>query len=612
MRHVFTAILVCCICTSALSQSSFKEIDAEVRSWYTQNVESTSTISPKAPKTIDYSAQHYSVTGVISKGVLCDGTIAKFYDTSSLIPKLLLEGRVSYDTDRLVIKGVKYGNSTAETNKTYGTFYVYNMDDFSMNYKAKKAGDLKIKCSKASYLEGLYLRCPMIVNLVNGSSSVYVDGKTGGRGYVFLSAIIPNITLNNDDSFDLHQILLQAKDNVTMCWENGVMFKGSVKPTIREDSAIVFRKLEGQQIGMTTGPKKIAVSRENGNIVYSQDFNEDNKLLSNETLLVKDNGTLPENDYWNSAKIYELCYLAKWTYRNGNYFEGTIKTVVTTNENTNTLNISKTATKGVFKYPNGDRFEGNLTKSSGPFFIDGTTFFADGSKAEGDWLEKYKLYKDQWEKVNSCQNPTEARDLAKKLQRSHYYQEYYYPKEFEYFDPEDEKLSYYVTLSENIANITFDKAKQQYTFDNSYEDKHSYRGRIIFAVDKTGYRKWEIVYQNNKPKYRNEYTWYVNGKIESIKSFDYNTKKILLSCHFFSDGKLRSAYKYGIGNSGKNVLRKSKESHPTFGGYSCKQYDLDGQYERSINWDIGQANIWGVDTRLAPAKLELNLLYPIN
>lgn len=577
MRKIISVLLLC-NCISVLSQTTFEAIEADVRSWSNEHME-TFVLNSKSPKTIEFPTQRYSIEGVISKGVLCEGTIAKFYDISSLTPNLLLEGKVTYNASRLVIDGIKYENTPTGTNKIYGSFYVYNMNDYSMKYKAKKAGDLRIKCQNASYLEGFYLQCPVIVSLIDESSTVYVDGKTGGRGYAFLSAIIPGITLNEDDSFDVYQILLRAKDDVTMCWENEVMFEGSVKPTIGEDSAIVFYTLEGQKTGMTIGPKKISVSRKNGNIVYSQDYNEDNRLLSNETLLVRDNGTISEDDYWNSGKMHKLCHLARWTYRNGNYFEGSIKTVITPNESTNTSNISSTATKGVFKYPNGDRFEGDVSsKSVGPFFIDGTTFFADGSKEKGNWLEKFKLNNNQWGKVYKCMNPSDAKALAEKLMHSNNYPEYEYSESIEYFDPSEEKQK-----STWERYIIYDKAKKRYTC----KSRDSKKTQLEFAVDNKGYRKWEIVFKNGKPVYINEYTWYSNGVVESIKSYSYDTKKIYLSCNFFSDGKLRSAYQYGRGNTGEIILRKSKESHPTFGGYTCKLYDLNGNYERSIDWEIG-------------------------
>lgn len=598
MRKIISVLLLF-NCISVLSQTTFDAIEADVRSWSNEHMK-TFGLNSKSPKTIEFPTQRYSIEGVISKGVLRVGTIAKFYDISSLAPNLLLEGKVIYNASRLVIDGIKYENTPTGTNKIYGQFYVYNMNDYSMNYKAKKAGDLRIKCQNAAYLEGFYFRCPVIVSLIDESSTVYVDGKTGGRGYSFLSAVIPGITLNEDDSFDVYQILLRAKDDVTMCGENEVMFEGSVKPTIGEDSAIVFNTLEGQQTGMTAGPKRITVSRENGNIVYTMEDNDDDQLRSKVTMYVRDDGTLSEMDYWNAGKIFENSYLAQWTYRNGNYFEGSIQNTVTAD------GLSSTATKGVFKYPNGDRFEGDISSTSvGPFFVDGTTYFVDGSKVKGNWLEKYKLNNSQWEKVDKCQTPSDAKTLAQKLMRSNYYPEYEYSGSIEYFDPSEEKqesiwTSYY---------FIYDKAKKRYTC----KYRESKKTLLEFAVDNKGYRKWEIVFENEKPTYINEFTWYSNGIVESIKSYSYNTKKIYLSCNFFSDGKLRSAYQYGRGNTGEIILRKSKESHPTFGGYTCKLYDLNGNYERSIDWKIGIGEgLFGrYVQKMAPAHLIFSKLTPI-
>ena len=411
MRKLLSVFLIC-ICLSVYSQNEFADIQAEVNRW-DSSIEYASAITNKTPKSIDFTAHHYSISGIIAKGILCEGTTVKFYDTASLVPYLLLEGSVSYQTGRLVVVGIRYIKTLTGTNKIHGTFYVYNMDDFTMNYKPKKAGALRIKSSEASYLEGFYLECPVIVRM-NEKSSVYVDGKTGGRGYSFLSAIIPSITLNDDDSFDIYQLLLQAKDDVTMCWENGAVFEGSVNPTIREDSAIVFQTVYGRRTGMTSGPKKITVSRENGNIIYTQEDNDDNKLLSKETMYVRDDGTLSEMDYWNIRKIYEKCHLAQWTYRNGNYFEGSVKSTVTAD------GISSTATRGMFKYPNGDWFEGDVSsKTNGPFFIDGTTYFVDGTTSKGNWLDKFRLSNSQWEKVYKCENPSDAIDLARKLMKEY-------------------------------------------------------------------------------------------------------------------------------------------------------------------------------------------------
>lgn len=78
--------------------------------------------------------------------------------------------------------------------------------------------------------------------------------------------------------------------------------------------------------------------------------------------------------------------------------------------------------------------------------------------------------------------------------------------------------------------------------------------------------------------------------------------------NFYSDGSFKNAYMYGRGNSGKTILRRSKESHPTFGGFSTKLYDLDGNYEKTIDWNIGESiSLFGGSgwENLSPAVLDL-------
>lgn len=600
MRHLFLFILLFIKCYSVFPQTTFAEIDTEIKDWYDNISNSVSIASPKSLKSIDFPAQHYSITGVISKGVLSEGTIARFYNTSSIVPELLLEGKVSYSEGRLIINGIKYNNTSTTSNKIYGAFYVYNMEDFSMNFKLKKNGALKIKCSNALYLDGTYLERRVIVKLFSiRNASVFVD-KKNDESFTFMANVPKTkITLNDDDSFDLAQILLLAKDNVTMHMPDGSVFKGNVRPIMGEKDSISYTYLDGELTDMKSGPKKISVKHENGDVVYTWEDDIDNPLLSKEVLYVKDDGTFPEDSLWDMDKIKEHCYHAKWIFKNGNYFEGTIKSTIKDNGESSV--ISSVPISGIFKYSNGDRFEGDLVRSVGPFYVDGTTYFFDGSISKGNWMEKYRLTNKQWEKVNSCNNPSEARNLIEKLVYNQKYQDYDYPDDIIYFTPETYGYKGHFYFRTSSSKITYDKTNKYFTSGTT----------LRFAVDDNGYRKWEIVYNNNIPQYLNEYTWYENGTIESIKSYHYDTKEIYIICHFFTDGKLRSAYQYGRGNKGKNVLRRSKESHPTLGLYSCKQYDLDGKYERSISWGIGEEPYGLFVYRFSPNRLIFNKMTPV-
>ena len=136
MRNILL-FFFCCNCLSILSQTTFDAIDTNVKNWCNQNM-SVLVQNSRSPKNIDFPLKHYFIEGVFSKGVLCEGTVVRIYSTSSLEPMLLLEGRVTYKAGRLIINGIKYVNSSVGTVKIYGSFYVYNTDGYSMNYKPKR------------------------------------------------------------------------------------------------------------------------------------------------------------------------------------------------------------------------------------------------------------------------------------------------------------------------------------------------------------------------------------------------------------------------------------------------------------------------------------------
>ena len=571
-RKGFLSVFAFFTSISAYSQINYAYIEEEIKDWYT--IIEESIVIEKKTKSIVFPSKHYSITGSFSKGLLTEGTIAKFYNTSTIVPSLLLEGKVSYQAGRLVITGIKYDPDSK--NKIYGQFYVSNMDDYSMNYKEKKTGELKIKCSKAIYLEGNYMKCPVIVKL-DSTPSIYVDGKTGRKSYTSFSAVIPGITLNNDDSLDLKQILLSAKDNVEIIEYDGSKFTGSVKTILKEDNEIVFLCLDGQKEGMTSGPKSISVKHEKRSIRYTQENNDDILGVKKETVFVNNDGTVKDIDCWNADLMYKHCYFAIWEYRNGDYFEGTV--------------TSKTGhpalDKGVYKYSNGDKFIGNFSSEQvGPFYTDGTTYFSSGDIKKGNWLARYKLDRSQLEKVFKCQNPTEANKLAQKLMYSKDSKEYDYYGLLQYIDPE-----------RGHPGDIYGKNRKKHLFYNVINKFYTYVNgsgdiELRFSVDKNGVRQWEVLYKNNKPVFRNIYSWYPNGEMESIKSYYVDTNKLYLSCNFFSDGKIKSAYQYGKSRNGETVLRKTKEFNPTFGRYTSKLYDLNGNFEREIKWDIGEQFLW--------------------
>ena len=88
-------LLSALLCTSlfALADNDdntyrFSDIALEVSSWH-RNVVSSSDDNAKKSRTVAFADLNYSITGIFSRGTLKQGTIARFYDTSSSTPKLL-------------------------------------------------------------------------------------------------------------------------------------------------------------------------------------------------------------------------------------------------------------------------------------------------------------------------------------------------------------------------------------------------------------------------------------------------------------------------------------------------------------------------------------------
>lgn len=328
MNKTILTIMSFCFCISAFPQIDFITVAEGLTT-----VAASSLLKKKGTaklKTIEFPTQGYTITGYIANGALSEGTNAQFFDISSPVPTLLLDGKVAYVANRLVIDGIRYCDTPSGNVKIHGTFYVCNMDDFSMNYKTKKAGTLRIQISEVK--------------------TFYVENG-------------PAISMN-----------LKDRDPI-----------------------------------LTSCPMQITLSRDNGELIYTVEHNN-SQPKTRQILYVRDNETLSGDDIFSIRKIYENCRHARWMFGNGDYFEGTIVNVIKDDT------ITSTATAGVMNYANGDRFEGNVSaKTIGPFFIEGTTYFDDGTSIKGNWLSEYTLPDYQWAKIYEQKNPSSARLLAERF-----------------------------------------------------------------------------------------------------------------------------------------------------------------------------------------------------
>lgn len=299
-------------------------------------------------------------------------------------------------------------------------------------------------------------------------------------------------------------------------------------------------------------------------------------------------------------------------YKYGGYtFEGDLDSVVIDDDK----QIRWVLGTGKFTYPNGDYFNGNIQGTSlGNVFFDGYTVLADGTRLEGMWLEQFNLSTEQLFIATAAEYPShvwniakkyekqvkEAKRAAEKAQFDKFYIDYKCNDVGHYNiyvgDYIKTKTLFYAYGYIEFNYMTYDKRQDCYWLRNIATTEELFKTDNIkgaFAMDENGKFKWVITYKKDKMdkyvrEYQIEYSYYTNGVIQQFKIFSCETKLLVLVCNFFSDGKLRSAYQYGVGNSGENIVRYSKEAHPTWGDYTSKLYDLDGNYERSIQWGIGE------------------------
>ena len=574
-----------CAFTPIFGQEDYLKLRNEIDVW------SGSCSSPPLddyPKVIEYPEYGYLVIGSFKKGVLQEGSPVCIRSKEG---GFKLSGIV---TGASMVKGIK---EEAEDICTYGIFKIANSSDGVFTSKVKKAGKLQITDARIEYYKGYYNDCPAILSVRN--KCIAVDGKTGGRNFIGLHCPVKEIDITSIGYRNLKELLLTVSGGCRIEFDGGYKFTGKLQPILQENGYIAFLHLEGEETNPTDALAKVSVKREGSFVSMFSLYQPGSNVVSEE--IIVPSSFISDENLWNTEMYYQNASEVRCKFTDNSSYKGKIK-IVDSDDSTGCLSMI-TLTEGIYTFGNGDSFTGNLSgRYYGGLPIDGIVSFADGTQASGNWLSKYDLTQSQLDSLKSRKYPpTEIRKQAEKYQFSNHYIKYG-PVYVSVFSPDKEKCVNFSDWSNDYSYLLYDKKTERFAGIDEYKGEE-----IIdfeFIVDDYGRHIEEIVYEDNIPKYKNKLTWYSNGILQSIKSYHYDTNEIYLVINFFSDGSLKNAYEYAKGNFGKNILRRSKEAHPTFGGFLTRLYDLDGNYEKTIEWYIGR---W----QLVPDALKLNGLKQI-
>lgn len=618
-KYILSFILALLLCGISHGQqfSSYSSLNKMAADWSNPLLfEDNNKGAPE--KTIDFPAHNYRITAFFRKNRVVPGHMV-VSSIDGLGPAL--EGQAFYNQDTLFVKGIKYDDySASKCRATYGFFKVSNAEDGLMVYKPKKAGDLKVTECTLYYHQDYYQDCPVMMRL-SPSPYIAIDGDAGGEEFTDFSAPLNPTALAQIGYNKPFELLMQSTKDVWIKWKNGAVFSGDVLLEPNENGGFSIRPITGKKIGLHNGYREIIVSENHGSIRMELIDSPMNPVMKRETLIVSDKGALPEKDYWDALKFYEKTDSVLCMYRNGNVFEGRASCKPQLNATGDLVSSDYVFENGIIRYANGDRFEGRFEENKpcegvyyyangdsfkgsfknrmGNLFFDGTTFFKNGHSIKGDYLRLQTFTETQRKRLESCNSPSEAREMASVFTKANIYEVYRYAAA-SYFNADEECSRF-----DSYPKAAYRKDKKCY-----YILRNDLTIKMVVYTDDEGRNLKEIVYKDGFPDYTTLYTYYSNHKASSIETRWCNGER-KLRCNFFSDGKIRSAYEYQKGNGGKMVLRRSKEAHPTYGGYTSKLYDLNGNYERSIKWDIDEKT-WGPWITVEPKIETSNPLDPMD
>ena len=576
MKRIFTLLFISFIPTLLWAQKDYNKLHAEIEQWTSSTM---SEISSTSSRTVKYPAFGYSIRSHFKKGTIIDGALVDIVCRDSTTR---LYGIAHHENERIYIKGIIYERKENEWKPTtYGSFFISNTSSNSITCKAKAAGALAIQNRDINYIIGHHNEYPVILSIKE--SCIALDGKTSNRSFIGFYASLDSSKVQKIGQNNISEIIASATTNCRIERSDHELLYKEIKPLIGQCTSIAITPGINTPIG-TIGQ----VIKRNSPALHLILIKDTNTSIIEEEWIVPEE-SIPSDSILNAKVYFKNAKTVCYKLRNGDSYKGPCRVTLTNLSNDQGYSVTTNITIGEYIYQNGDKFAGDLFGDQfAGLPINGVTKFSDSTYAYGNWLLKYKLTQEQADSLQKIRFPIDVREQAEKFNFSNCYTLYKLKDHLcgwnlSYFNPKEEHCEDARYYSGHC--LLHNKSTGWYSV---LKDKESKKILVDLLVDNHGRHIQEITYDyNGNPQFINKLTWYSNGEIQSIKSYHYKTQLLYLDISYYSDGTLKNAYMYSIGNNGRNIMRQSKEVDPTYGTYRAVLYDLDGNYERHIKWEIG-------------------------
>jgi hypothetical protein len=385
------------------------------------------TLLPKKAKwsTIEYKSSNnsnYIAIGYVYKKKFVDGQNVTFLSLPAR--DTIISGKYFTKTENdAYIEGIWKRNTDNGITRADGLFKVSNLKTGTgLTINPKKGDALLIETENIYSYYGFRNKYPAVLQKLpdnNYSLKIEYTDRYKEDDVVKLELIVDKSLVYKYGFYSIDDFIYYV-ENVTKTYKDGTVFIGKVENTKAENNTVNSKLKEGKFIyasGEIASRELIIQFPPDGTFLLRIEYSKEKDPFAKMELIVSKN-LIDKYDYWNTSEhIYNTSKI-KMTYKNGDVFTG-----ITKNTKDSSGNFNQLFTVGEYKYGTGEIFQGDL---SGQWYcgvpISGEMKFINGNIEKGNWLQKYNLTQQEYNKVLEGKSPTEKRTIAQALYKDKQYQ----------------------------------------------------------------------------------------------------------------------------------------------------------------------------------------------